>query len=322
MKNSREKIIPKFCVDTNEIYYLAALMFKDAPFYIEAVDSNTYQYIVDPYKNFPKLKYFEQHNDFTSPEYEEYTREMRIERTTVKELINRRMLFPDIFKGVNRKDLPELIANSYLGTFNENKLLNRLAYDRLYSYNLLLKYLQEGKVNLFITETVIEEVRYAIKGKGNAEIKKFMDLSLVKPIVFRDTKKYSKFIKKVEGLLKKYNRSGFIKSIQENGENDLTIFAEASTLMLDLVSENAVHLISKNAKLGQKDYEISDEFQRLNYECGCFYYRNIRDEKFIAVAPKILTVVELVRCIKHNEKSHDSLRGLQETEVPPSGIIW
>ena len=322
MNNNHEKRIPKFCVDTNVIYYLTDLELKDAPFYIEAINSDSYRYIANPFTEFPKLRYFEQTNDFSSPEFKEYTRQMRIERTTVKELLDRRMLFPEMFKGVKRKDLPDLIANTYFGHFQDNKMLNRQTYSRLHSYNYLLKYLKEGKVNLFITDTTLEEVREAITDKGKVEIQKFMDLSLVKPITFSNKKKHSKFLKKVEALLKKYNRSKFISSIQEHGQRDLAIFAESSTLMLDLVSENVGHFISKNRTKDKKEYEISDEFQTLNYESGCFYYRNMGGEKFIGVAPKILTVIDLVRYIKHNEQNHESIRGLQETEVTPSGLVW
>ena len=90
-------------------------MFNDTPFYVEALNSNTYRYIVEPLKEFPGLKYFEQQKDFYSQAFEEYTRDMRIERITVKELLDKQMLYPEMFKGIDKNKLPTLIANSYLG---------------------------------------------------------------------------------------------------------------------------------------------------------------------------------------------------------------
>lgn len=322
MSNHYEKRIPKFCVDTNEIYFLSDLMFNDTPFYIEAISSSRYRYIVNPIKRFPRLKIFEQLNEFESPSYQEYTRQMRIERVTIKELFNRRILFPEVFEGVDQKDLPKLIADSYFGYYQENKKLNRVTYKRLESYILLLKYLNEGKVNLFITETTMEEVYKAISVKNKTEIKEFMDLSLIKPIVFNDTKKYKKYLKRVEGVLKKYNRNPIISNIHKHGDNDLAIFAESSSLMLDLVSENTTHFISKNRVNSEEDYEISEEFEKMNFENGCLYYSKIKGEKYIAVAPKILTVMDIVKRIKENERNCESLRGLQETDVTASGIVW
>ncbi len=322
MSNNHEKRVPMFCVDTNEIYFMSELVFNDTPFYIEAINSDNYRYIADPIKEFPRLKIFENLNEFDTPEWRDYTKQMRIERVTVKELLDRGILSPGMFAGIQQEDLPDLIADSYLGYYQENKVLNRPTYERLYSYNFLLKCLKKGMVNFFITETTMEEVYKAITEKNRTAIKDFMDLSLVKPIVFNDTKKHSRFLKKVEAALKKYNRSQFINSIHKRGDNDLAIFAESSSLMLDLVSENTTHFISKNRVSEEEDYEISDEFSKLNFENGCFYYSKIKSEKYIAVAPKILTAVDIVKIIKENKKNCESLRGLQETEVTASGIIW
>ena len=320
--SNKEKKIPKFCVDTNEIYFLADMVFKDTPFYVEAISSSEYRYVEDPFSEFPRLKYFEQNNNFDSQEYKNYASNMRIERTTIKEMLDNKTLFPEVFRGVNRKNLPYLLDDSYLGVFHENKSFNRRIYDRLYAYNCLLKYLKEGKVNMFITDTTLDEVTYAITRKHNEDIKNFMDLSLIKPITFIDKKKYTKYLRKTDSAYKKYRRSTFINNLQEEGENDLRIFAESSVLMLDLVSENIAHFISQNKAIDEDNYEISEEFQKLNYENGCFYYSNLNGEKYIAISPKILTVIDVVKYVKENERKHESLRGLQETEVNPSGLIW